>query len=294
MPDFELIRREHVLKAISEYDELGAAAFRDTYGVAATHEYAFHHDGRRLDARAMIGVAHYYAAGDVLDSDSMADAKEGARVLQVLGFDVEGPDLGPLRYANATTVGQEHARATWALAARERLVETAGNYHGTISYKELADFVQRRSLIKTTQLHMHWIGDVLGRVSEECARRGEPYLAALCVDARGHAGAGYVTAVERLRGPISGDPDEHAAHERLDCYRHFGARLPEGGGEPAYAPPPDSPATSRAGSRSGAAARVRAPRAKAAPKPVVEDKPLVVCPVHFTVLPASGGCDMCD
>ncbi|HET6561648.1 MAG TPA: hypothetical protein VFG72_07215 [Marmoricola sp.] len=290
MPDFELIRREHVLKAISEYDELGSAGFRDTYGLAATHEYAFHHDGRRLDARAMIGVAHYYAAGQVLDSDSMADAKEGARVLQVLGFDVDGPGLDPLRYTNATTVGQEHARATWALAARERLVETAGVYHGTISFKELADFVQRRSLVKTTQLHMHWIGDVLGRVSGECARRGEPFLAALCVDARGHVGGGYVTAVEQHRGPISGDPDEHAAHERLDCYRHFGAPLPEGGGEPAYAPKP----VAKAVAAEGTAPRVRASRAKAPAKPVVEEKPLVVCPVHFTVVPASGVCDMCD
>jgi hypothetical protein len=293
MPDFELIRREHVLKAISEHDELGADAFLDTYGVPATQEYAFLHDGRRLDARAMIAVAHYYAAGRVLDSDSMADAKEGARVLQVLGFDVEGPGLAPLRYANATTVGQEHARATWALAARERLVETAGVYHGTIGYQELADFVQRRSLIKTSQLHMHWIGDVLGRVCEECARRGEPFLAALCVDARGHVGAGYVTAVEQLRGPIDRDPDEHAAYERLDCYRHFGAPLPEGGGEPAFVPEPAKPV--RAAAREGGTTpRVRAARAKAPAKPVVEEKPLVVCPVHFTVLPASGVCDLCD
>jgi hypothetical protein len=288
MPDFERIRREHVLKAISEYDELGTEAFRDTYGLAPTHEYVFHHGDRRLDARVMIGVAHYYAGGELLDSESMADAKEGARVLQVLGFDVDGPDLGPLRYTNAATVGHEHARATWALAARERLVETAGRYHATITYQELADFVQRRSLIRTSQLHMHWIGDVLGRVSDECAQRGEPFLASLCVDARGHVGGGYVTAVERLRGPIAGDPDEHAAHERLDCYRHFGATLPEGGGEPAY-PPVQAKAE-----RKPAAPRVRASRAKPAAKPVAEEKPLVVCPVHFTVLPASGVCDLCD
>jgi hypothetical protein len=290
MPDFELIRREHVLKAISEYDELGAADFRDTYGLAATHEYAFHHEGRKLDARAMVGVAHYYAAGEILDSDSMADAQEGARLLQVLGFDVEGPGLSPLRYANATTVGQEHARATWALAARERLVETARVYHATIPAKELADFVQRRSLIKTTQLHTHWLGDVLARASEECARRGEPLLSSLCVDARGHVGSGYVTSVEQLRGPISGDPEEHAAHERLDCYRHFGATLPEGGGEPAYAP-----LRTAAEPKATRAARApRASRAKAPAKPLVEEKPLVVCPVHFTVVPANGVCDMCD
>jgi hypothetical protein len=209
----------------------------------------------------------------------------------VLGFDVDGPDLAPLRYTNATTVGQEHSRATWALAARERLVETAGIYHATIGYQELADFVQRRSLIRTSQLHMHWISDVLGRVSEECARRGEPFLASLCVDARGHVGAGYVTAVEQLRGPIAGDPDEHAAHERLDCYRHFGATLPEGGGEPAYVPV----AVKASKAAATTTPRVRAARtAKPAAKRVVEEKPLVTCPVHFTVLPASGVCDLCD
>jgi hypothetical protein len=273
MPDFELIRREHVLKAISEYDELGAEDFRDTYGLAATHEYAFHHGDRRLDARAMIGVAHYYATGEILQSDSMADAQEG--------------------YTNATTVGQEHARATWALAARERLVETARVYHATIAYQELADFVQRRSLIRTTQLHMHWIGDVLGRVSEECARRGEPFLAALSVDARGHVGGGYVTAVEQLRGPLAVDPDEHAAHERLECYRHFGATLPEGGGEPAYVPAPAKPVRTATATPRVRASRAK-PAARSATRPAVEEKPLVVCPVHFTVLPASGVCDLCD
>jgi hypothetical protein len=293
MPDFELIRREHVLKAISEYDELGAEDFRDTYGLAATHEYAFHHGDRRLDARAMIGVAHYYATGEILQSDSMADAQEGARILQVLGFDVDGPDLTPLRYTNATTVGQEHARATWALAARERLVETARVYHATIAYQELADFVQRRSLIRTTQLHMHWIGDVLGRVSEECARRGEPFLAALSVDARGHVGGGYVTAVEQLRGPLAVDPDEHAAHERLECYRHFGATLPEGGGEPAYVPAPAKPVRTATATPRVRASRAK-PAARSATRPAVEEKPLVVCPVLFTVLPASGVCDLCD
>ena len=32
------------------------------------------------------------------------------------------------------------------------------------------------------------------------------------------------------RGSLDGDADDHAARERLECYRHFGAELPAGGG----------------------------------------------------------------
>src|SRR3954468_935784 len=62
-------------------------------------------------------------------------------------------------WVNASVIGPEAARATWASAARERLLAAAKDYHATVSYKELADFVQERSLVRTTQLHMHWIGD---------------------------------------------------------------------------------------------------------------------------------------
>jgi hypothetical protein len=145
--------------------------------------------------------------------------------------DASGTATG--RWVNATVIGAEAARATWALAARERLLTTAKEYHATVSYKELADFVQERSLVRTTQLHMHWIGDVLRRVSVACIERGEPLLSSLCVDSRGRVGAGYTVVVEDHRREPLTHPDEHAARERLQCYRYFGAALPEGGGVPA-------------------------------------------------------------
>ena len=137
------------------------------------------------------------------------------------------------RWVSASVIGVETARATWAVAARERLLATAKEYHATVSYKALADFVQERSLVRTTQLHMHWIGDVLRRVSLSCIERGEPLLSSLCVDSRGRVGPGYTVVVEDHRREPLLHADEHAARERLQCYRYFGASLPEGGGVPA-------------------------------------------------------------
>ena len=214
------------------------------------------------------------------------------------------PVDAPRRWVNAAVIGQEAARETWALAAREKLEETARTYGAVVTYKELAEWVQERSLIRTKQLHMHWIGDVLTRVSLACVERREPLLSALCVDARGHVGPGYAVAVEMQRGTPLSDPDDHAAHERLACHRWHGADLPEDGGGPVMTvkpPTPRQPTRATRGPAGGQGAspraatptRTPAPRAARAAAPAPE-KPLAVCPVHFTVLPATGVCDDCD
>ncbi len=214
----------------------------------------------------------------------------------------EGSETATARWVNASVIGAEASRATWALAARERLLETAREYHATISYKDLADFVQERSLVRTTQLHMHWIGDVLSRVSVSCIENGEPLLSSLCVDSRGRVGPGYTVVVEDHRREPLPHPDEHAARERLQCYRYFGADLPEGGGVVAM-PLVEQPA------RADRAPRVRRTTAPVEPKPrkisaarvtaeAAAAAPLAatasICPVHFTVLPATGVCDDCE
>ena len=43
----------------------------------------------------------------------------------------------------AREVGPEEARAAWALAARDVLIETARQYRAVITYKELAAEVQQ-------------------------------------------------------------------------------------------------------------------------------------------------------
>ena len=186
------------------------------------------------------------------------------------------------RYTKASVIGQDAARATWALAAREWLLMTARSYHAVVGYQELADFVQERSLVSTTQQMRSWIGDVLRRVAVDCAERGEPNLAALAVNAKGSVGEGYARMVAEAYGELVTDPDEHAAHARLECYRRFGAELPPGGGEPAM-----TVAVAQARTRAAAKKPVTA-KAKA------EEKPPVLCPTCFTALPATGVCDYCD
>ncbi len=206
----------------------------------------------------------------------------------------------PRRWLNAAVVGQEATRETYALAAREKLEETAVTYGATVTLRELADFVQERSLIRTKQLPMSWIGDVLGRVARECVERREPLLSSLCVDAKGHVSPAYALSAEVLRHEQVDDPDVHASHERLACHRWFGAELPEDGGGPvvtvrAAAPRPVRPArvpgARSAPSRAAAPSRsTGASTARTAPVA----KPLAICPVHFTELPATGVCDDCD
>ncbi|HEX5770461.1 MAG TPA: hypothetical protein VFY11_05810 [Nocardioidaceae bacterium] len=196
------------------------------------------------------------------------------------------------RYTNASTVGAQHARDTWALAARERLIETAKVYHSVVTHQELADFVQERSLIRTDQRMQYWIGDVLGRVTRDCTRKGEPTLSALCVNAQGSVGEGYAKAIATHRGETVGDADEHAALERLECHRHFGADLPPGGGVPALTPQLQAKRSKVRTSTAKSAKPSKA--AKAAPTPAQPAKPAAFCPVHFTQLPATGVCDLCE
>ena len=228
-----------------------------------------------------------------------------------MASDSPSSPAAPRRWLNAAVVGQEASRETWALAAREKLEETAATYGETVTLKELADWVQERSLIRTKQLSTNWIGDVLGRVARGCADRREPLLPSLCVDTKGHVSPAYALSVEVLRHEEVGDPDDHAARERLACHRWFGAELPEGGGDPVVtvkAPARPAPRVARVpgapGGRTaspraatpsrtpgtGAATAPSRSRAPAAPA----EKPLAVCPVHFTVLPVTGICDDCD
>src|SRR4051794_20931337 len=123
--------------------------------------------------------------------------------------------------------------SVWSREARKKLIETARSYHAVITYSELARHVQEASGLHTRQLMRYWIGEVLLRVAEDCGRRDEPMLSALCVTQDGAVGGGYVGAVRTVYGCEPEQPDDHAAEQRLECYRYFGAELPPDGGRPA-------------------------------------------------------------
>lgn len=197
---------------------------------------------------------------------------------------------------DASEVGSPAARAAWADAARPVLEEAAGRYRALVTYKQLAAAVQEGSGITTTVPMHHWLGDVLGRVTDECQSRGEPLLSSLCVTVQGSVGQGYADAVQAARGSRPTDPDEHAADERLRCYRHWEAvGLPRDGGTPlrtAHFTPVRKAAPRKATARATTPRKAPARKSTAAPKP--EPKPIQLCPTCFTQVPASGICDYCD
>ncbi|GAA4487327.1 hypothetical protein GCM10023094_45480 [Rhodococcus olei] len=125
----------------------------------------------------------------------------------------------------------------WSAEARRVLIEIAGSYQRTVSYQELADAIQERSGVRTRNLLQNWIGKTLSRVGAECSVRGEPLLSSLCVSVNGTVGDGYAKAVRATYGLVPADLEQHAAEERLRCYRYFGAiDLPSDGGIATLAP----------------------------------------------------------
>jgi hypothetical protein len=174
---------------------------------------------------------------------------------------------------DAAEVGVEESRAAWAEAARPILIEVAQHYHAVITYKDLATEVQRVTGIQGSQQMHYWIGDVLKRVSAESFSRGEPLLSSLCVSSDGSVGERYANAVAATTADLTDDGDDHAALQRLACYRHFGALdLPTDGGSPALTP------------------QLTARRARAK-KVRLAEAPIDVCPQCHTQLPATKVCD---
>ncbi len=213
---------------------------------------------------------------------------------------------------DAAEIGSSAARNAWADAARPVLLEAAGRYRALVTYKQLATAVQKSSGVTTAQPMHQWLGSVLERVTEDCASRGEPLLSALCVSMQGSVGELYADAVEDARGTRPEDPDDHAAHERLSCYRHWEAvGLPRDGGtplrtahfktvrkpggrKPAASEPSPRTTTPRATTTRAAAPR-KATTRKATPAAAVpEPKPVPLCPRCYTQVPSTGICDYCD
>jgi hypothetical protein len=171
-------------------------------------------------------------------------------------------DEAPVELADATAV--------WAPAAYAVLRDTATRYRATTTYKELGEAVQRETGIRTRTTLAKWIAPVLADVARECLDHKEPLLISLCVTADGSAAAGYGEAVQERDGEEPKDLDVHAAAERLNCYRFYGAEMPADGGSPVL--------TKQVAAKKRAAA---------------QDRKRPTCPTCFLELPANGVCDYC-
>ena len=141
------------------------------------------------------------------------------------------------RQADGAAVPFAHARLAYAEAAHDVLVKVAGRYLAIVTYMELAEAVQEATGIRTNVPMRHWIGEILGRVSDDCLARGEPPLSALVVRQDETVGDGYAYVLQIANLPIPEDLDHHAAEARLACHRFFGAQLPPGGGRPSCRSP---------------------------------------------------------
>ncbi|GAB3653680.1 hypothetical protein GCM10027596_04430 [Nocardioides korecus] len=231
-------------------------------------------------------------------------------------------EAGAPEVREASSMEYAESRAAWAQAARPVLERAAGRYRALVTFTQLSKAIQADTGITTSQPPAKWLGDVLARVAAECQSREEPLLSSLCVTSQGSVGAAYAGAVEHVRGEAPADPDEHAANERLECYRHWqAAGLPSDGGtalRTAHLATTAKKAPAARATRAASTATAKATRASstststasttpAAPRgprlagdarstkmPDPHARPIPVCPRCFTQVPATGICDYCD
>ena len=62
------VTKDDVVRAIEEYDRLGAEGFFSAHGFAPTTTYDLVWDGRRYPPKAILGTAYEFATGDRLAS----------------------------------------------------------------------------------------------------------------------------------------------------------------------------------------------------------------------------------
>jgi hypothetical protein len=84
------VSRDDVLRAIQEYDQLGAEQFDSKHGFGPTTTYDLVWEERRYPPKAILGTAYELATGQRLASGDFEGGKAGAvAVLERLGFTVE-------------------------------------------------------------------------------------------------------------------------------------------------------------------------------------------------------------
>jgi hypothetical protein len=87
---WDQVTRDDVLRAIQEYDRLGAEGFFFAHGFAPTTTYELVWEGRRYPPKAILGTAYELATGRRLASADFEGGKSGAvKVLGRLGFTVQ-------------------------------------------------------------------------------------------------------------------------------------------------------------------------------------------------------------
>jgi hypothetical protein len=90
MVAWDKVTRGDVLRAMEEYDRLGAEGFFSAHGFGPTTTYDLVADGRRYPPKAILGTAYELATGQRLAPGDFEGGKSGAvAVLGKLGFTIE-------------------------------------------------------------------------------------------------------------------------------------------------------------------------------------------------------------
>lgn len=92
---WDKVKRADVLRAIQEYDDLGAEGFFSKHGYGNSRSYELVWKGRRYPHKAILGTAYELATGARLSSGDFEGGKAGAvRILGNLGFSIEPRSAG--------------------------------------------------------------------------------------------------------------------------------------------------------------------------------------------------------
>ena len=87
---WDRVTHDDVVRAIREYDRLGADQFFSEHGFAPTTTYELAWEERTYPPKAILGTAYEFATGDRLGSSDFEGGKTGAvKVLGKLGFTVQ-------------------------------------------------------------------------------------------------------------------------------------------------------------------------------------------------------------
>jgi len=136
MPDWSLVRGQHVLMAIEECDAVGRKDFLGRHGFGRARAYTLWHHGNEYDPEAILGAAHLHATGRAVTRDELSGGEHGAaKVLTDLGFDVvaEKQPVAPRRARKA-------APARTRTTAPEPVVALCPSCHVAVPATGICDF----------------------------------------------------------------------------------------------------------------------------------------------------------
>ena len=86
---WDKVTSDHVVRALHEYDKLGAEHFFAKHGFAPTTTFDLIWEKRTYPPKAILGTAYEFATGHKLKPTDFEGGKSGAvKVLEKLGFTV--------------------------------------------------------------------------------------------------------------------------------------------------------------------------------------------------------------